>query len=164
MEQVRQALFDAYPAIRDIHIHDVFMGEGRHAMGSVGSTANTARQEVIRSLLVTIPPDQELGIAIADRAIRLGCLMRDPMYAAGIRSNHSSVVFGLVEATQKRKLLHRLTITRRTRLSILPASCGKTSARLTRSQYSNFMSLSRQCGIGMPPCPGSNIFPTSRTE
>jgi hypothetical protein len=50
------------------------MGEGRPVMGLVGNKPNAARPEVIRSFLVTIPPDQELGIAIADRAIRLGCL------------------------------------------------------------------------------------------
>ena len=97
MEQVRQALFDAYPAIRDIHIHDVFMGEGRHATGLVGDKATIARPEVIRSFLVTIPPDQVLGIAIADIAIRLGCLMKNPIAFLGGLSSQSTIVFGLVE-------------------------------------------------------------------
>src|SRR6516162_9684173 len=62
VDQVRQALLEGYPEIRDIEIQDVFMGEGRHATGLVGDKATIARPEVIRSFLVTIPPDQVLGI------------------------------------------------------------------------------------------------------
>ena len=101
VDQVRQALLDAYPEIRDIEIQDVFMGEGRPATGLAGDKATIARPEVIRSFLVTIPPDQVLGIAIADRAIRLGCLMKNPIMFIGINPQ-STIAFGLVEpATAK---------------------------------------------------------------
>lgn len=102
VDQVRQALLDAYPEIRDIEIQDVFMGEGRHATGLVGDKATIARPEVIRSFLVTIPPDQVLGIAIADRAMRLGCLMRSPIVFIGGLNPQSTIAFGIVEpATAK---------------------------------------------------------------
>jgi uncharacterized protein YggE len=95
-DQVRQALLEAYPEIRDIEIQDVFMGESRTV--SLGDNkANVGRPEVLRSFLVTIPPDQVLGIAIADKAIRLGCLMRNPLPFLGGLNPQGAIMFGLVE-------------------------------------------------------------------
>jgi uncharacterized protein YggE len=100
LNQVNQTLRDTYKEIRDIHIHDVFVGENRPGMGLPTHKTNSPRPEVVKSLLVTAPPRPELAMKIIDTAIRMGCLMQNPAAFPGPPISQATIMYGLANPAE----------------------------------------------------------------
>jgi uncharacterized protein YggE len=102
VDQVNQTLRDTYREIREIQIKDLYVGEGRPALGL--ARANPPRPEVVKSLLVTIPPNPELAVKIVDMASRMGCLMGNPVgFPMGSPNPRSVILYGLAEPLEAEK-------------------------------------------------------------
>ena len=66
VNQLQETLRDKYKEIRDIHIQDVSIGESGPALGLARDKTNSPRPEVVKSVLVIIPPIPELAIQIVE--------------------------------------------------------------------------------------------------
>jgi uncharacterized protein YggE len=98
VEQLQRALRDTYGSeIHDINTKDVHVGDGKPQVGMaiVRDKTNPPRPEVVKGILIAIPPKPELAIRIVDSACRMGCLMANP---AGTPLAHpfSVILYGLV--------------------------------------------------------------------
>src|SRR5262245_13779697 len=65
--EVQRTLRETYRDIGDVHVRDVYVGEGKQ-VGFQRDKSNPPRPEVVKSLLVTIPANSELAVKIVDTA------------------------------------------------------------------------------------------------
>lgn len=101
VKQVHDTLRETYREIRDIQIHEVYIGgERRPAMGFARDKVNPTRPEVVKSLFVTLPPNPELGVKIVDTACRLGSEIGNPGGFALAPNPQSAIMYGLAEAAE----------------------------------------------------------------
>ena len=99
VDQVLQAIRSSYE-IRDIQIEDVYLGEGKPALGLARDKTYPPRPEVVKSLLATIPANAELAIKIVDTATRMGCLMANATAFPPSAMPRSVIQYGLAEDSE----------------------------------------------------------------
>lgn len=95
--QVHHALSGTFgEEIRDIQVRDLHLGDGKLALGMIREKSAPPRPEVVKGVLVVIPPKPELAIKIVDSACRMGCLMTNP--GGTPMQGHSNVIlYGLAD-------------------------------------------------------------------
>ena len=84
--------------IKDIEVADIQIGERKPLMTA---SKETPKPEVIKNILVVIPPSLEIAIRIVDIASRLGASLQSPlgnMFASGVAG--SAILFGLLNSSE----------------------------------------------------------------
>jgi len=95
IEQVNKTLHDTFSEIRETLIRDMYIGESKSHW--TREKAESPQPEVIKGLLVTIPPEPDLATKIVDRASRMGCIIQNPAEDRILAYPRGVVMYGLAQ-------------------------------------------------------------------
>ena len=95
MEQVNKTLRDTFSEIKETLVRDMYVGESKSHWGR--EKAESPQPEVIKGLLVIIPPHPDLATKIVDKASRMGCLIQNPADERILSYPRGVVMYGLAQ-------------------------------------------------------------------
>lgn len=90
---VEKAITENCPQTRQIEIIDLEVGDKASRFSS--SQSGSVRPQLIKRVLVTIPPDPALASRVIDQAIRAGAVINRPT-TTSFSNKYSAVMYGLV--------------------------------------------------------------------
>ena len=98
IEQVNKTLRDTFSDIQETLIRDMYIGESKSHW--TREKSESPQPEVIKGLLVTIPPQPDLATKIVDRASRMGCIIQNPAEDRILAYPRGVVMYGLAQYTE----------------------------------------------------------------
>jgi uncharacterized protein YggE len=115
---------------------------------------NSPKPEVLRNILVTIPPSPEMAVKIFDTGVRLGASLQAPMFG----ETATGVLFGLMKADPTEEAATKNAIEEAKRRAELTASLmGKRIGAISKVTHTPPFGVPEGIGPGRRP---SSRFPT----